>query len=131
MGMRFGLFGEVPSVDFADLVTQTLCNPSNISTGCNAIIDFLLQAFDLGFCSTRFIGAIQIMIAAIMMDSVTSKISLAVNIPSGIVGIGIQAVPDVATLNFLVAGNPSIPSLDVANDKNRSIQLDVSERCLT
>ena len=94
------------------------------------MIDFISQVLHLCFGNTVFEHTVEIVICAVVMSSIGTKIAVLIYIPFGIVGIGIQAISDVAGGDVLVAHHSAVPSADVANDNDRLGKLDVEVRSL-
>ena len=58
------------------------------------------------------------MVGAVMVDGVAPQIAQSIHIPSGVIRVGIQAVPDVAAGDFLIPHAPPIPQAQVAYNQN-------------
>ena len=82
------------------------------------MIDFISQVLHLCFGNTVFEHTVEIVICAVVMSSIGTKIAVLIYIPFGIVGIGIQAISDVAGGDVLVSHHSAVPSADVANDND-------------
>ena len=82
------------------------------------MIDFISQVLHLRFGNAVFEHTVEIMICTVVMSCIGTKIAVLVYIPFGIVGVGIQAISDVAGGNVLVAHHSAVPSADVANDND-------------
>lgn len=84
--MGLGSFRKLPSINLPDFIPKALGNPGDICSCSNTAIDFVLQTCNLSIRGTRLIGAVQVMILPIMVDGITSQISLTVNKPGGVIG---------------------------------------------
>ena len=89
------------------------------------MIDFISQVLHLRFGNAFLKHTVEIVICAVVVSSIGTKIAVLIYIPFGIVGVGIQAISDVAGWDVLVAHHSAVPSADVANDDNGLGKLDV------
>lgn len=65
------------------------------------------------FPDTLLVAAVQIMICAIMMDSITAEVPQVVNIPCQIIHLGFQTVFDIAAFDFSIARKTPIPTAQI------------------
>ena len=69
---------------------------------------------------TGLVGAVKIMVCAVMVDRVTPQVAQAINIPCGIISVRVQAIADFSACDFLISHPTPIPQAQVANDQNGS-----------
>ena len=89
------------------------------------MIDFISQVLHLRFGNAFLKHTVEIVICAVVMNSIGTKVAVLIYIPFGIVGVGIQAISDVAGGDILVAHHSAVPSADVANDNDRLGKLNI------
>lgn len=82
------------------------------------MIDFISQVLHLRFGNAIFEHTVEIVICAVVVSSIGTKIAILIYIPFGIVGVGIQTISDVAGGDVLVAHHSAVPSANVANDND-------------
>ena len=73
------------------------------------MIDFISQVLHLRFGNAVLEHTIEIVIRAVVVGGIGTKVAVLIYIPFGIVGVGIQAIPDIAGGNLLVAHHSAVP----------------------
>ena len=79
---------------------------------------------------TGLVGAVEIMVCAVMVYRVTAQVAQAVNIPCGIIGVSVQAIADFSACDFLISHSPPMPQAQVANDQNGGRKLHIQVHAL-
>ena len=100
---------NIKAIDFGNIIAEPYGYSRNISSCGFAGVDFILQVFNLFRRCVVLECTVQIMIGSVVMNGVCTEISQLIHIPFGIVGIGIQAVPDIAGLDHFVSLKASVP----------------------
>ena len=90
------MFRDVKAVNGGDLIPKSPGQPGNIGSCGFAVIDFISQVFHLCLGNAFLKHSVEIVICAVVVGGIGTKIAVLIYIPFGIVGIGIQAIPDVA-----------------------------------
>ena len=114
----FERVGNRKTVDLCDVIAQPTGNTGNICTGGDPSVYLLFQKVNLGFPNTILENPIEIMIGAVVVDSITAKIAQVVYIPCFRFCILIQAIPDIPAGNVHIPHAPPIPQAQIRNDKN-------------
>ena len=65
------------------------------------------------------------MIRSVMVNIITAEISVLVNVPCGVVIIGIEAVADVSAFDFLYPMPSAVPQSEIGNNKNGLRKLNI------
>ena len=86
--MRCSLFRDVKAVNGGDLIPKSPGQPCNIRTGSFAVIDFIFQVLHLRFGNAVFEHTVEIVICAVVVSSIGTKIAVLIYIPFGIVSVG-------------------------------------------
>ena len=84
------MFWDVKAVNGGDLIPKSPGQPGNIGSCGFAVIDFISQVLHLCFGNTVFEHTVEIVICAVVVSCIGTKIAVLIYIPFDIVGVGIQ-----------------------------------------
>ena len=84
------MFRDVKAVNGGDLIPKSPGQPGNIGSCGFAVIDFIFQVLHLRFGNAVFEHTVKIVIRAVVMSRIGTKIAVLIYIPFGIVGVGIE-----------------------------------------
>ena len=110
-----------------DFVAQPAGHSCNVRTGGNAPVDFFFQILDLRVAHAVLIGTVEVMVRAVVMDSVAAEVTVFIHIPSAVIHVSfaVKAVPDIAARNLLISHAAAVPKPQIADNKNGTGELDV------
>lgn len=119
------MFRDVKAVNGGDLIPKSPGQPGNIGSCGFAVIDFISQVLHLCFGNAVLKHSVEIVICAVVMAGIGTKIAVLIYIPFGIVSVGVQAISDVAGGDVLVAHHSAVPSADVTDNNDRLGKLNI------
>lgn len=70
-----------------DLVAEPTGDPCNIRTGGGATVELFFQIVDLRVAYAVLIGAVELIVHAVMVDGIAAEIAVFIHIPSGAVNV--------------------------------------------
>ena len=103
-----------------DLVAQSAGHSCNVRTGGNAPVEFFFQVLDLRVAHAVLVGAVEVMICAVVMDGIAAEVAVFIYIPCAVINVpfAVKAVPDVAARNLLISHAAAVPKPQIADNKN-------------
>ncbi len=105
-----------------DLVSQPAGHSGNVRTGSNTSVDFFFQIVDLRVAHAVLVGAVEVMVRAVVMDGIAAQIAVFIHIPSAVIHVpfSVKAVPDVDARNFLITHAAAVPKPQITDNENRT-----------
>ena len=103
------MFRDVKAVHSSNFITQPPCQTGNVGSCGSAVRELVLEVIHLCFGYAVLEHTVKIVVRAVVVGGVGTKVALSVYIPLGKVRIGVKTIPDVAGGNFLVAHHSAVP----------------------